>query len=63
MGRGLTALYVLHAGQALQPGPIEGREWLADESGHGADRWIPQNRTNKQTLSRTSMAGYVLVLA
>lgn len=63
-GRGLTALYVLHAGQALQPSPIEGREWLAYEGGHGADMWIQRDRTktNKHCRARRWQA-MLLVLA
>lgn len=34
-GNGLTVLSILNAGQALQTGPVEGREWLSDDGGHG----------------------------
>lgn len=30
----LTILYVFDAVQALQPGPIEGSKWLANNGGH-----------------------------
>lgn len=32
---GLTVLSILNAGQALQTGPVEGREWLSDDGCHG----------------------------
>lgn len=56
----LTILGVLHAGQALQSGPIEGREWLTNKGCHCVEEEMdPMVRKSRQADKQTNTAEHV----